>query len=758
MSRAKLLVYLLRRDLRVADNPILHHLASASDHGFTHLLPIYVFPAHQIELSGFLKGGETSPYPPALSQVGKFWRCGPHRAKFLAESVWSLKNNLEDLGSGLIIRVGSTKDVLDHLVEEMKNAAMTVNSLWMTEELSWEEEQEQKAIAALCSERDIDFKIWKDEKYFVDDRDTGLAGPKDLPDVFTAYRKSQEPLREKPRKVLPRPRKSSLPALPTQSTIPGQAHPFVSASSLEDLCDRLTKPLVNILSNPPPAPEVIRSSHELAGGESEAWKRLVHLARSGAMTSYKNTRNGLAGADYSTKLSSYLALGCLTARQVHEELLKLENGTSNDYKDAPGYGEGENDGTKGVRFELLWRDYMRLCTAKFGRKLFRLSGFRQDESYDKSWNTPDEKRASPKQNPPPDVVSEMFERFKNGTTGMGLVDASQRELYLTGYTSNRARQNVASFLAKHLGIDWRYGAEWYEMMLVDYDVSSNWANWQYVSGVGNDPRGDARTFNPVKQAFDYDKKGAFVRMWIPELQGIQSLQNLFQVWTAGKGELVRCGLSQNVMATDPIRKIEFHVDRKPRGARQPFNGRRRGGQQQRGGQWGGSGHDEQQQQPYNTNHSGSSTRHAAASDGAAGFKGKGKGGDGSGGRNGGWNREAHKEPHKEPHKEHQRSRGPAARSPTDNESAWRSHYAGGHSQHPHGHATRGWSTHGEQFRGGRGNGQQHRGYWRPSGPPAGFMGRYPVGQAPPPQSQVSFHPQAQYPGQMQQQGWAFPTR
>ncbi|CCE32740.1 related to deoxyribodipyrimidine photo-lyase [Claviceps purpurea 20.1] len=529
MARTKLLVYLLRRDLRVADNPILHHLASVSDHGFTHLLPIYVFPAQQVEISGFLKNGATSPYPPALSRVGKFWRCGPHRAKFLAESVWNLKTTYEELGSGMLIRVGSTKDVVEHLIGEMKDTATSVNSVWMTEELSGEEKEEQEAMASLCSKRDIDFKIWKDEKYLVDDRDTGLAGPEDLPDVFTTYRKAQEPLREKPREVLPRPKKSSLPALPTQSTIPDQAHPFVSASSLDDLCDRLAKPLVNILANPPPAPKVINSSHSFVGGESEAWKRVIHLAKSGAMTSYKDTRNGMVGPDYSTKLAGYLSLGCITARQVHEELLKLEDGKGDEYKNARGYGEGENEGTKGVRFELLWRDYMRLCTAKFGHKLFRLSGFRHDESYQKTWNTPNEEAAAIDQDPPPAAVSEILERFKNGTTGMGLVDASQRELYLTGYTSNRARQNVASFLAKHLEIDWRYGAEWYEMLLVDYDVSSNWANWQYVSGVGNDPRGDARTFNPVKQAFDYDKSGTFVRSWIPELKDIHRLDNLFQI-------------------------------------------------------------------------------------------------------------------------------------------------------------------------------------------------------------------------------------
>jgi deoxyribodipyrimidine photo-lyase len=169
MSRGKLLVYLLRRDLRVSDNPVLHHLATTSDHGFTHLLPLYVFPAHQIEVSGFLNDGEESPYPPARSNVGKFWRCGPHRAKFTAEAVWCLKKSLEELGSGLLIRIGNTKDVVNHLVNELKEQVPSVSAVWMTEEPSWEEVQEQESVSTLCSEQGIEFRSWTDEKFFVDE-------------------------------------------------------------------------------------------------------------------------------------------------------------------------------------------------------------------------------------------------------------------------------------------------------------------------------------------------------------------------------------------------------------------------------------------------------------------------------------------------------------------------------------------------------------------------------------------------------------
>ncbi len=85
--------------------------------------------------------------------------------------------------------------------------------------------------------------------------------------------------------------------------------------------------------------------------------------------------------------------------------------------------------------------------------------------------------------------------------------------------SNRARQNVASFLTKNLGIDWRLGAEWFESLLIDHDVSSNYGNWQYVAGVGNDQR-DFRYFNVITQGSRYDPKGLFAKHYIPALEAV----------------------------------------------------------------------------------------------------------------------------------------------------------------------------------------------------------------------------------------------
>lgn len=314
------------------------------------------------------------------------------------------------------------------------------------------------------------------------------------------------------------------------------------------------------------------------------------------MFSYKETRNGLLGAAFSTKLSAFLSQGCITARQIHHELVKYEDGTDPEYEHAKGYKQGENEGTSAVRFELLWRDYMRLCTKKFGHRLFSVDGFRDHDSEKVSetaskkpkWKTLKTEDALPDQKPSVDDIKKIMDRFNAGTTGMGLIDASQRELLHTGYTSNRARQNVASFLTKHLGIDWRIGAEWYEMLLVDYDVSSNWANWQYVAGVGNDPRGEARIFNPVKQAFDYDKDGAYVKTWVPEVKSLDKLENAFQVSTTSPEDLEKAGLSDNIMATDPVKRIEFLVDGKPKTNKRPFH-RARGTRRPSGGHIHGDG-------------------------------------------------------------------------------------------------------------------------------------------------------------------------
>ena len=177
MSNSKVLIYLVRRDLRVSDNPILHHISTKKDHGFTHLLPLYVFNPDQIEVKGFIKDEDVKcPYPEARSNVGGFWRCGPHRAKFLAESVWDLKEGLETIGSGLCIRIGHVSVVIDEMIKKLcQEKGTKVGAVWMVGEEGVEENREEQAVKDVCRCSDVDFKLWTDEKYLIDEYVTFLT-------------------------------------------------------------------------------------------------------------------------------------------------------------------------------------------------------------------------------------------------------------------------------------------------------------------------------------------------------------------------------------------------------------------------------------------------------------------------------------------------------------------------------------------------------------------------------------------------------
>ena len=173
MASPRVLIYLLRRDLRLSDNPIFNEIAKTfqqSQHPYTHLLPVYVFAAQQIEVSGFLSSdSERSPFPEARSGAAGFWRCGPHRATFLAESVWDLKKSLGKVGCGLEVRVGLAGQVIKDLLEAFKTQNTEVVGVWMTNEEGVEEKKEERDVREAAQNANTEFKLWTDEKYFIDE-------------------------------------------------------------------------------------------------------------------------------------------------------------------------------------------------------------------------------------------------------------------------------------------------------------------------------------------------------------------------------------------------------------------------------------------------------------------------------------------------------------------------------------------------------------------------------------------------------------
>lgn len=203
---------------------------------------------------------------------------------------------------------------------------------------------------------------------------------------------------------------------------------------------------------------------------------------------YKETRNGFSGEGDSSCLSAYLAWGCLSPRQVFCEVRRFEMEVV------------ANDSTYWLIFELLWRDYFHYLGRQQSAKIFLRGGIQDLEL---EW----------------DNDRELFSAWCEGRTGYPIVDASMRQLAETGWMSNRGRQITANFLTKVLNLDWRWGAEWFEHQLIDYDVASNWGNWQYQAGVGTNGR-EFRVFHPVKQAIQYDPNSKFIQQWLPESEGL----------------------------------------------------------------------------------------------------------------------------------------------------------------------------------------------------------------------------------------------
>ena len=395
-------------------------------------------------------------FDPRQYEIGDFGfkKTEKFRAQFLIETVNTLKASLLELNISLLVYHDKPETIIPQVVKDYGIQHIFLQEEWIRDE--------NMVLDAVMSNVPTLVTFEKQYAQFLfHPEDIPFNTFQDIPQVFTQFRKKCEKYC-KIRSLEPIPS-----ALPSSNLVANET----SIPSLQALG------LSNFEMDS-------RTAFPFKGGESSAMERVqYYFWETKKLAYYKKTRNGLIGLDYSSKLSAWLANGSISAKTIYWEVQRFEK------------EEIKNQDTYWLVFELIWRDFFKYISLKHGNAIF-LKGGILEKNYE--W----------------EYSKTKMQKWINGTTQEPFVNANMKELDTTGWMSNRGRQNVASFWSKEWQQDWRYGAAYFESMLIDYDAHSNWGNWMYNSGVGNDPRD--RKFNISRQADMYDAQGKFQRQWLQE--------------------------------------------------------------------------------------------------------------------------------------------------------------------------------------------------------------------------------------------------
>lgn len=412
-------IYWFRNNLRLHDNPSMHQAMKENDEVY----PVFILPTNE---SSYKKLG--------WSAYGKW------RKKFLIEALNILDDQIQNLGGKLTILQGDPPEVLAEIAQNLQ-----VTKIYASKEVGYNEVLEEINLPS-------DFELTLREDQFLISPEELPFNIDKLPFGFSAFRKKVE--------------KHWVCRQVSECTDWKFGRLDIESVSLQIIKDELHP----------------NSAHPFLGGESEGLSHLEnYIFSSLQIKSYKFTRNQLIGKSFSSKLSGFLALGCLSPVKIYQDILRFENEIH------------QNVSTYWLKFELLWKEFFRYTSLRHGQLSFQIGGIQQKSA---TWSE--------------DL--DLLQKWIDGETSDDFVNANMIELKETGFMSNRGRQNAASYLVHDLGVDWRLGAWYFEKMLVDYDVASNWGNWMYVAGVGNDRRN--HKFDTKWQAENYDPKGEFRRLWL----------------------------------------------------------------------------------------------------------------------------------------------------------------------------------------------------------------------------------------------------
>ena len=384
---------------------------------------------------------------------------GPARSAYLEATLASLKDSL---GGALTIRVGAPEEALVSLAREVG-----AHDVFATDDFAPTGRRRDAQVAAALTTAGVTLHLL-DSPYVVKPGTvTTKAGTPSK--VFTPFRKVWE--------LNPVPAPVDAP-----EGVRWQRLESAPLSSITSLAAKERPDYFGDLPDDVPA-------FDPAVGERGALEALEaflpHVAE------YDEQRNQ-PGVEGTSRLSPHLRFGTIHPRQILART------------DAHPYG-----GTKGslhFRSEIGWREF-------YADVLFANST--------SSWQNLQRPMDHLRVDDGPEAVAR-FQNWARGETGYPIVDAGMRQLLAEGWMHNRVRMITASFLIKHLHIDWRWGAKWFLWRLIDGDVASNQHGWQWTAGSGTDASPFYRIFNPVLQAERFDPDGVYVKRWIPELRSVSA--------------------------------------------------------------------------------------------------------------------------------------------------------------------------------------------------------------------------------------------
>ena len=383
-----------------------------------------------------------------LSTKYGFKKTEKYRAKFLLETISDLKSQLDKLNISLIITHKDFGQSINEIIDQFEVTSIYTQTEWTRDEL-----KEESFISK--------------EINLIKDFDQFLFSPNDVRSLYDNIPRGFSNFRKKCEKYLSVNDTLSIPKSLNSDNKISIEYPIPSLSDLGFKDFEVHKDSV----------------FRFKGGEINAKNRIRnYFFETRNVSTYKLTRNGLIGEDYSSKFSPWLANGSVSVKYIFKSLKEYEKEVE------------KNDSTYWLYFELIWRDFFKYVSMQHKDKFFNKDGIYGD---DKEWS--DDK----------DVLLSWI----NGKTNEPFVNANMIELSQTGFMSNRGRQNVSNYLTKELKIDWRIGAEYFESMLIDYDVHSNYGNWLYNAGIGNDSM-PFRKFNPKLQSERYDPDKLYEKIWL----------------------------------------------------------------------------------------------------------------------------------------------------------------------------------------------------------------------------------------------------